>query len=120
MVEHDNNESREFAIAIAKIARDNNSRNVQVLNLSGKSPATDYFVVATSTSQRQARTVSDEINNYSKKVDYQRFGQAGYEAGRWILLDFVNVVVHIFDDEYRDYYQIERLWGDAEVLKFEN
>ena len=118
MIKHDIKESKEFAIAVAKIARDNNSRNVQVLDLTGKSPATDFFVVATSTSQRQARTVSDEINNYSKTVDYQRFGQAGHEAGKWILLDFVNVVVHIFDDEYREYYQIERLWGDAEVINF--
>ena len=118
MTEKDVLESREFAINVAKIARDNNSRQVQVLDLRGKSPATDFFVVCTSTSQRQARTVSDEINNYSKEVDYMRFGQAGHEAGRWILLDFVNVVVHIFDDEYRDYYQIERLWGDAEVLNF--
>lgn len=118
MSKKDESESRQFAINVAKIARDNNSRHVQVLDLRGKSPATDFFVVATSTSQRQARTVSDEINNYSKKVDYHRFGQAGYEAGRWILLDFVTVVVHIFDDEYRDYYQIERLWGDAEVIQF--
>ena len=118
MSERDTKESKEFAIAIAKIARDNKGRDVQVIDLRGKSPATDFFVIATSTSQRQARTVSDEINNYSKEIDFGRFGQAGYEAGRWILLDFVNVVVHIFDEEYREYYQIENLWGDAEIMEF--
>ena len=49
----------------------------------------------------------------------QRFGRAGYERARWVLLDFVDVVIHIFDNEYRDYYDLELLWGDAERLDWE-
>lgn len=62
------------------------------------------------------RTVSDEINEIARTGGLQRFGRAGYEQGRWILLDFVDVVIHIFDSEYRDYYDLELLWGDAEKL----
>ncbi len=111
------NEAKNFALAAAKIARELNCTDITVLDLTGKSPATDYFLIATSTSDRQARTVTDEICVQAKKAGFQRFGQAGYEQGRWILLDFVDVVVHIFDSEYRQYYNLEMLWGDAAVLE---
>jgi ribosome-associated protein len=114
----EHNDSKELAIQFAKIAREYKSRDVQVIDLRGKSPATYFFVIATCRSGRQARTVADEINNCSKQMGHSRFGQAGYEAGKWVLLDFVDVVVHIFDEEYREYYQLEKLWGDAEFLKF--
>ena len=62
------------------------------------------------------RSVADEICEYAKKEGIQRFGQAGYEQGRWILVDFVVVVVHVFDDEYLHYYELELLCGDAKKL----
>ncbi len=105
---------RAFAIAAAKKAAERHCKDIAVLDLSGKSPVTNYFVIATGTSPRQGRTVADEICTHAKKADFARFGQAGYEQGRWILLDFVEVVIHIFDDEYREYYDLEILWGDAE------
>jgi ribosome-associated protein len=88
------------------------------MDLKGKSPATDYFVIATGTSDRQMRSVADEISQTARKKGLQRFGRAGYEQGRWILLDFIDVVVHLFDGEYRDYYDLELLWGDAEHLQW--
>jgi len=108
--------ARAFALAAAKVAAERYCSDIVVLDLSGKSPATDYFVIATGTSDRQMRTVADEINEAARKVHYQRFGRAGYEQARWILLDYVDVVIHIFDSEYRDYYDLELLWGDAERL----
>ena len=84
------------------------------------SPATDYFVIATGTSDRQMRTVADEISDLAKEHSMQRFGRAGYEQARWILLDYVDVVIHIFDAEYRNYYDLELLWGDAERLTIDD
>ena len=112
--------ARIFALAAAKAAAERNCSNLVVLNLEGKSPATDYFVIATGTSDRQMRTVCDEISELARKQKFQRFGRAGYEQARWILLDFVDVVVHVFDSEYRDYYDLELLWGDAERLKIDD
>jgi len=109
-------EPRAFALAAAKLAAGRHCSDIVVLNLKGISPATDYFVIATGTSDRQMRTVSDEICETAKKQGLQRFGRAGYEQARWILLDFVDVVIHIFDSEYRGYYDLELLWGDAEKL----
>ena len=108
-----------FALEAAKLAKERRCTDIVVLDLGGKSPATDFFVIATGTSNRQIRTVADEICEMARNHDLQRFGRAGYEQGRWVLLDFVDVVIHIFDDEYRDYYDLELLWGDAERLKVE-
>ncbi len=106
-----------FALAAAKIAAERHCTDIVVLDLKGMSPATDYFVIATGTSDRQMRTVADEISDAAREFDMSRFGRAGYEKSRWILLDFVNVVVHLFDSQYRDYYDLELLWGDAKRLK---
>ena len=108
--------SKKFAIEAAKLAIDSHCTNVVVLELKGKSSVTDYFVIATGTSNRQMRTVADEINEISGKFDFSLFGRAGYEQARWILLDFIDVVVHIFDKEYREFYDLELLWGDAKRL----
>ena len=100
----------------AKLAAERHCTDIVVLDLRDISPATDYFVIATGTSDRQMRSVADEICQAAREQDQQRFGRAGYEQGRWILLDFFDVVIHIFDAEYRDYYDLELLWGDAERL----
>ena len=112
-----NIEAKKFALETAKLAEELQCSDIVVLDLRGKSPATDYFVIATGTSNRQIRTVADEITEMAKKTGMHRFGRAGYEQARWVLLDFVDVVIHVFDAEYRDYYDLELLWGDAERLK---
>ena len=103
-------------MAAAKTADELHCSNIVVLDLRGISPATDYFVIATGTSDRQMRTVADEVSEAARKHGLTRFGRAGYDQARWILLDFIDVVVHIFDKEYREYYDLELLWGDAERL----
>lgn len=113
-----NKKAKEFAIAAARIARERHCSDIVVLDLRGLSPATDYFVIATGTSERQMRTVSDEVSAAGREQGMSRFGRAGYEQGRWILLDFVDVVVHIFDSEYRSFYDLELLWGDAEKIEY--
>lgn len=107
---------KELALTAARIARDRNCSNITVLDLTGISPATNYYVIATGTSDRQSRTVADEISVEAKQQGHQRFGIAGYDKGQWVLLDFVGVVVHIFDQQHRDYYNLDMLWGDAKKL----
>ena len=116
MAKSEDKKTRDFALAAAKAAGDLNCSDVSVLDLKGISPATDYFVIATGTSNRQIRSVSDEISQVGRDAGFERFGRAGYEQGRWVLLDFVDVVVHLFDEEYRDYYNLEMLWGDAKRI----
>jgi len=119
LAKRQNTKTRAFALAAAQVAAERHCSDIVVLDLKGKSPATDYFVIATGISDRQMRTVADEISEAARKRGLRRFGRAGYEQARWILLDFVDVVVHIFDSEYRDYYDLELLWGDAKRLMIE-
>lgn len=116
----DTNDPKAFALAAANVAAERHCSDIIIMDLQGKSPATDFFVIATGTSDRQMRTVSDEINVEAKKHDIARFGRAGYNQARWILLDYVDVVIHIFDHQYRDYYDLELLWGDAQKITIES
>ena len=118
MTEEGNSEARAFAVSAARVADSRHCSDIVILDLTGKSPATDYFVIATGTSDRQMRTVADEICEAAREQGMQRFGRAGYEQARWILLDFVDVVVHLFDGEYRNYYDLELLWGDAQRIDY--
>ncbi|HIJ51924.1 MAG TPA: ribosome silencing factor [Planctomycetes bacterium] len=119
MAKRVNEKTKAFALAAAEVAAGRHCSDIVVLDLRGKSPATDYFVIATGTSDRQMRAVADEICEAARESAMQRFGRAGYEQARWILLDFIDVVIHIFDREYRDYYDLELLWGDAGRLKWD-
>jgi ribosome-associated protein len=109
--------ARQFAVKTAVISKENRCSNIVVMDLKGLSNTTDFFVIATGTSNRQMRTVADEITKTAKMMGQMRFGMAGYEQARWIVLDFVDVVVHVFDEEYRDYYDLEMLWGDAKRVR---
>ncbi|MCK4294164.1 MAG: ribosome silencing factor [Planctomycetes bacterium] len=120
MTDTESEQAREFALSAANLAGGRHCTDIVVLDLKGKSPATDYFVIATGTSNRQMRTVADEICQAARDQGLQRFGRAGYDQARWILLDYVDVVIHIFDSEYREYYDLELLWGDAERLMIDD
>jgi ribosome-associated protein len=109
--------ARQFALLSAKIAAENRCSDLVIMDLKGLSNTTDYFVIATGTSNRQMRTVADEISKAAKLAGNPRFGIAGYDQARWIVIDFIDVVVHVFDEEYRQYYDLEMLWGDAKRVK---
>ena len=113
-----NKKAKEFAIAAARIAQERRCTDIVVLDLRGLSSATDYFVIGTGTSNRQMQSIADEISQAGREQGFHRFGRAGYDQGRWILLDYIDVVVHLFDPEYRQFYDLELLWGDAERVDF--
>lgn len=108
--------ARVFALEAAKILIGRHCSDVVVLDLCGKSQAMEYLVIGTGTSDRQTRSVADEVATEGKPMGFKVFGKAGYEEGKWVLVDFVDVVVHIFDREFRDHYNLEMLWGDSQKL----
>ncbi len=120
MTKKQNTQAKALALTAARLAAERHCTDIVVMDLTGISPATDYFMIATGTSDRQMRSVADEICQAAREQGQQRFGRAGYDQGRWILLDFFDVVIHIFDAEYRDYYDLELLWGDAERLTIDD
>jgi ribosome-associated protein len=112
-----NRKSKAFAVAAAKLAGERHCTDIVVLDLRKVSQVTDYFVILTGTSDRQMRSVADEITDIGKEHKSALFGRAGYETSHWVLLDFVDVVVHIFDKQSRGYYDLEMLWGDGKKVK---
>ena len=77
---------------------------------------TDVFVIATGTSRRHVKTLAEEIEASLKLLDRRPLRREGVEEGNWVLLDFGDLVVHLFDEETRAYYDLERLWRDAPRL----
>ena len=88
------------------------------LDLRGISPATDFFVLATGNSDIQVRAIADHVLEELAKEGHRPLHVEGMDRARWVLLDFVDFVVHIFHPLARDFYQLELLWGDAPVREF--
>ncbi|MEN6503504.1 MAG: ribosome silencing factor [Planctomycetaceae bacterium] len=105
--------AKRFAAQAAIIAAEDNAEDIVVLDLRGVSPITDYFVIATGTSSRQLQTAAEDMIDYGRKNDMKVWQVAGFERGQWIVLDFVDVVVHLFDAEHRSFYDLELIWGEA-------
>jgi ribosome-associated protein len=106
--------SLQLALAAARTAADNKGQNVVVLDMREQTPIFDYFVIATGASRRQLHAMSEEIDNVlEKEMGDHRQGIEGYQESHWIILDYGDVVVHMFDEEARSYYDLEGLWGGA-------
>ena len=111
--------SRQFAIDAARMLADTRCHNVAVLDVSGVSPVTDFFVLATGTSPRQMKSASDAVEEMGEPVGFRALSRVGDDSGNWILLDCVDVVVHVFSQDARSYYDLDSLWGDAKRVKWE-
>jgi ribosome-associated protein len=105
--------AREFAMQAGKLAANTRCHDVALLDVQGLSPVCDFFVLATGTSARQMRSVAEEIEQLGQKQGFTAINRAGYETDSWILVDFVDVIVHLFSAEARLYYDLDNLWGDA-------
>ncbi len=103
-----------------EMALDRKARDLTVLDLRGLSTATDYFIVATGTSDIHVRGVAEHIIDGLKKADVRPSHVEGLRGGRWVLIDYIDFVVHVFHPAARDFYELERLWGDAPLLAVES
>lgn len=105
----------------AELARDRKARDLVVLDLRQISSATDYFLIASGTSDLHVRAIADHIiEELKKEMGVRPDHVEGLRGGRWILIDYIDFVVHVFHPAARDFYQLERLWGDAPQQVLEN
>lgn len=111
--------SRTLACEIARLAQDRHCRDIVILELAGLSPVALHFVIGTGTSNQQIRSVAKEIEALGKEKGFSVYGRAGVEQGRWAVIDLVDTVVHLFDEEYRSFYDLELLWGDAPKIPWQ-
>ena len=99
----------------AGLCVDQRANDVLILNLQRVSDMTDYFVIASGTSDTHVRSVAEHVIAELKKGGMSVYHVEGRAQGRWVLLDYVDFVVHVFHPALRSFYQLERLWGDAET-----
>jgi ribosome-associated protein len=101
-------------LAAARTAAENRGREIVVLDMRELTSFFDYFVIATGTSRRQLHAMSEEIDHtLEDDLNDQRMGIEGYAESRWILLDYGTVVIHLFDEQMRAFYDLENLWAEA-------
>jgi len=117
--------SRALAVTMARSCAENRCRDVAVLDLRKLSPVTDFFVLASGTSARQMRGVIERAMQAGEELGQKPFSvegketMEGIEAARWFLVDYVDVIVHVFTPESRGYYDLELLWGDAKRVDWQ-
>src|SRR6185437_7510225 len=103
--------SKDKALECARAAIDKKAENLKVLDLTQISGFTDYFVICSGMSDRQVQAIADSIEAAMLSQDHEPISIEGYGEGRWVLMDFGDVVIHVFLDALREYYDLENLWA---------
>jgi ribosome-associated protein len=101
------------------VAADNKARDVTVLDMRGLTPLYDFFVLCTGNSRRQVHTITEEVDAAMHEQGDERLSVEGYTASKWVVQDYGDVVVHVFDPATREYFALEDLWADAPRIDWE-
>jgi ribosome-associated protein len=110
---------KDKALALAEAAHEKKALDVRVLDVRGVASFTDFFVIASGNSHRHVGTIADGVLERARALGERPMGVEGQEVGRWVLVDLGNVILHVFQEETRAYYELERLWGEAEFVELE-
>lgn len=105
--------SKDMAACAYKALAEKKSADIKVLDIKNISDIADYFVIASGSNKNQIQAMSDIVQEHMHKNKYNAKNIEGYSQGGWILLDYYDIIVHIFSDEMRKFYDIERTWRDA-------
>jgi ribosome-associated protein len=106
----------DLAKNISEIILSKKGYEIKILDLTGISSFADYFVICSADSDIQVKAIADEIIRKMKKEGEKPYNQEGTTSNNWILIDYVDVIVHVFKHETRLHYSLERLWGDANII----
>lgn len=106
----------EHAAQCARIAEDNKARDIVVLDMRGVTPWYDFLVLATAASRRQLHAIAEEVDAYLASEGEKRLGIEGYQSCKWIVQDYGDLVLHLFDPPSREFYNLDELWADAKRI----
>ncbi|MBC8201189.1 MAG: ribosome silencing factor [Planctomycetes bacterium] len=110
-------DSAVFAVEAGRLLRDRHCEDVVLLDVTGLSQVCDYVLIATGTSDRQMKSVADEVADYGDACSMHAFRKSVDTNATWIVVDFVTVVLHLFEPQRRAYYDLEDLWSDAKRVE---
>jgi len=109
-----------LAERIAYLALEKKGKDITILDLRGLSDITDFFVIVTCESDIQVKTIASHVEKELRNEKIRVLHKEGFNKSNWVLLDYIEVVLHIFREETREYYALERLWADAKMTKVED
>lgn len=112
--------STEMANKAVELLKNKKAKDIKLLDIHELSTISDYFIIATGNSTTQVQAMSDELEDKMDLAGYEMHHKEGFRNGRWVLIDFGNIIVHLFHDEERKFYNLERLWVDAKSILVEN
>jgi len=112
-------DSKKLAFRIGELALEKKANRVKILDVHKITSMTDYFVICSGNSDVQVKAITDHIVDEIATVE-RPFNREGYDTREWILLDYINVVVHVFHEASRDFYDLERLWIDADITELDD
>ena len=95
-------------------------QDISIINIGQVSSLCDYFIIATASSSRQVKAIADNVEDELTKLGIEARGKEGYDSQVWVLLDYGDVMVHILNEENRDFYNFEKLWKDAPYVDVDN
>ncbi len=113
-------ESKELALKISDLILQKKGSRIIVMDLRNLTTVTDFFVICSVISDTQVKAIADFIKEETKKIDERPWHNEGISNLSWVLLDFVDVVVHIFLEDTRKFYNLEGLWADAEITEIKD
>ena len=111
-------ETKDIAQKIAAAANDKKAKDILLLNMEGSSPVTDFYVICSAGNSTLVRAIADNIEDKLAEAGVHPTHKEGYADARWVLLDYGDVVAHVFLEEERDFYNLEQLWADAPSESF--
>ncbi|MCX6171041.1 MAG: ribosome silencing factor [Ignavibacteriales bacterium] len=109
-----------FSKMIAEIIKTKKGFDINILDLRKLSGIADCFIVCSADADRQVKAIADEIDDQLHNKGIRCFHKEGFETLNWVILDYFDVIVHVFKADARSYYNLEKLWGDAPVIKIKN
>jgi ribosome-associated protein len=108
---------KELALEIAELIDDKKGEDIVVLDLRGKSSLTDFFIIATGLNDRNTSAIANHVEHSLEDKGIEIHHKEGHRGGEWVILDYIDVIVHVFNAEKRAYYNIEEIWADAERIE---
>lgn len=110
-------DTKALSLEVFKALDDKKGHDIKVLDVQGLTSIADYFILATGTSTKHASSLADAVEEELSKQGFEPSHKEGHRTGEWILLDYLDVIVHVFTADTREFYKLEKMWKDAEIVE---
>lgn len=114
------NEAKKMAVMACEALEDKKASDIKVINIEQVSSLADYFIIASGTNRNQVQAMADNVDQTLGKAGFYTKQVEGYSAANWILMDYGDIVIHLFDEENRLFYDLERIWRDGKSMEVED